>query len=1817
MGDRIRAHDWSATPLGPIEHWPDCLRNALDVVLRSPVPMSIHWGERGILLYNDAMAPVMGVHHPHVLGTNSLDAWPAHTKWLEGLLRQVLAGENVSLHNQRLETRRSGMREYAWFDIDCSPIVDEDGRARGMLQIALDTTEQVAALGQRERLEKELRESEARQRFVVAFNDRVRRLTDAQIVMSEAVAALGAQLEVARCGYAEVHPDMQQMDVLAEWTDEHQVSALGVQSLTDSSAAVRSTFLAGKTLVVRDAANDARESIRSRATKYLAWDARALAGAPLIHNGRWVALLYVADSGPRAWSPAEIGLLEEMAARIWEAAERVRAETALRDNETRLLGLFTAVPSAVFVCDSDGVIQDYNTRAVELWGHAPIRGVDKRGSVRLWFSDGSELPPDFNQVEDVIRTGVARHGVEMIVGRPDGSRIPVEVDFSPLKNTRGEVTGAVVAFNDISERKRREANLALLADVAEASARCDNEAEMMQAVSERIGKHLDLHCCCLISVDEAHENAVVDQVWYEGEIPKLPRRAPLSQFVIPGFNDEAREGKPIVVNDCRADPRTDGDAYARYEVGAYVSVPWLQKGQWRGLLAFCDDTPREWRDDEIALLRDVAQRVLPRFERARAQSALRESRWQLSAQVSDLERLHALGTRLMKQDDLEAVLREVMASARELLDADKATVQVCENGRLKMIGAAGFPDEFLDPYRSIGCDGITTCAEALRTGKRVVVEDFKGDSRFAELAAVFAPLKVRAAISTPLRGEDGAVVAMFTLYFDHAWHANLHALRMLDLYAQQAAVQIERARQSRDAAWLAAIVTSSHDAIISKDQDGIIMTWNQGAEWLFGYTAEEAIGKPITLLMPPDRVNEEPRILARIRAGEIVDHFETVRQHKDGTLLDVSLTIAPIRDAQGRIIGASKIARDITARKAAERELNLALAREQEARQEAEVLVESARLLSGELEFDELVQKLTDLATRLTGAQYGAFFHNVTGDRGEPLMLYALSGANKSDFADMPLPTNSPLFKPTFAGHGVVRCGDVRQHPDFGKGKHHGPPPGHLPVCSFLAVPVLSRSGRVYGGLFFAHAERDVFDERAERLVLGIAAQAAIALDNVQAYREVAESEARFRQMIDALPMPVYTTDREGRITHFNPASVRFSGRTPQVGSDQWSVGWKLYRADGSFLPHDQCPMAVVLKQDLAIYGGIEAIAERPDGTRRWFTPYPSPLHDAQGKLIGGINMLVDITERKRQEQALLDVHARAEGQRRLYEAILDNTPDLAYIFDLDHRFAYANDMLLKTLGKSGSEAIGKTFLELGYPEWEAAMHDREIEQVIATKLPVRGEVPFTTSTFGERIHDYIFVPVIGPHGEVEAVAGTTRDATEQKDIERTLRADEERKTFLLALGDAMRTERDPQIVQRIACGALGRHFGCERVYFAELEEEKGHALVRSDYHRNDQPSAAGRYELAGMEDFIAGLRSSEPLVINDVASEPLPDSLRAMLEPLDIRSAAAALLVRDGKLTWALIAAYGAGHEWTEGQVSLLTEVAERTWDAVQRAQAITELDQARARAEQEARLFESTLSSVLDFVFRCTLDGRFIYANQALLDLWGVSAEQAIGKTRSDLGYAPEAVQQIMRDMAHVAETATSVENEVFYVNPAGVAGYFTYKLAPIFDSDGKVTQIAGTALDVTGRKQNELLIAEQKNLLELIATGCELSHCLKEVTASVARLDAHTRAAVLLADDARGLEEVYSANMPPCFSDKVQGAAVCDLAMGTCGRAVSTGQPVICTDIARDGQWALEWRDECLSHGVRACHSVPIFGAHGKPIGSFFLAFDHAGEPDRSEE
>jgi PAS domain S-box-containing protein len=313
----------------------------------------------------------------------------------------------------------------------------------------------------------------------------------------------------------------------------------------------------------------------------------------------------------------------------------------------------------------------------------------------------------------------------------------------------------------------------------------------------------------------------------------------------------------------------------------------------------------------------------------------------------------------------------------------------------------------------------------------------------------------------------------------------------------------ERKRLESASQRLAAIVESSDDAIVGKDLNGIITSWNAGAERIFGYTAAEAVGRPISMLAAPDRLDEMPTILSHIHQGLRFGHYETRRRRKDGRVIDVALTVSPVCDAAGQIIGASKIARDISEWKRAEQERIELQAREREAHRTAELLNQVAPRIAAQLNLEKLLQEVTDVATTLVGAAFGAFFHNVVDENGEVYLLYTLSGVPREAFANFPMPRSTELFGPTFRGEGIVRSDDVMLDPRYGKNApHHGMPQGHLPVRSYLAAPVVSRSGEVLGGLFFGHPETGKFTKEHEAIVGGVAAQAAIAIDNARLFEQ-------------------------------------------------------------------------------------------------------------------------------------------------------------------------------------------------------------------------------------------------------------------------------------------------------------------------------------------------------------------------------------------------------------------------------------------------------------------------------------------------------------------------------------------------------------------------------------------------------------------------------------------------------------------------------------------------------------------------------------------
>jgi PAS domain S-box-containing protein len=299
---------------------------------------------------------------------------------------------------------------------------------------------------------------------------------------------------------------------------------------------------------------------------------------------------------------------------------------------------------------------------------------------------------------------------------------------------------------------------------------------------------------------------------------------------------------------------------------------------------------------------------------------------------------------------------------------------------------------------------------------------------------------------------------------------------------------------------LAEVIESSDDAIVSKDLNGTILSWNRAAERMFGYTTEEAVGRSIRMIIPADRQSEEDEVLARIRAGEMVDHYETIRRRKDGALVSISLTVSPIRNDIGEVIGASKIARDVT-----ERSRLLA-----EARDHAWVsakLGEVGAVLASTLERDTILQKVTDAGRELTRAEVGAFFYNVRDSSGDAYMLYTLSGAPKEAFANFPHPRATAIFAPTFRGEGSVRWDDLTRDSRHGENAPYvGMLLNHMPVRSCLAVPVKAVSGSVLGGLFFGHSQTGAFTEQHERLAEGIATWASVALENARLYVEARDA---------------------------------------------------------------------------------------------------------------------------------------------------------------------------------------------------------------------------------------------------------------------------------------------------------------------------------------------------------------------------------------------------------------------------------------------------------------------------------------------------------------------------------------------------------------------------------------------------------------------------------------------------------------------------------------------------------------------------------------
>lgn len=404
----------------------------------------------------------------------------------------------------------------------------------------------------------------------------------------------------------------------------------------------------------------------------------------------------------------------------------------------------------------------------------------------------------------------------------------------------------------------------------------------------------------------------------------------------------------------------------------------------------------------------------------------------------------------------------------------------------------------------------TLAVQELGAGRPLIINDNLAEIA-PEEAKTFQDIGIAATICMPLV-KGGRLIALMAIHdkVPHRWtDFELDVIRQV---TERSWAHVERVRADAELRAsnerFKAAIQATNGVLWTNDAEGRMVGEQPGWAALTGQSFDEYQGYGWSDALHPDDV--EPTIAAWQQSVERRETF--VFEHRitcaDGQYRKHAARAVPVLDGTGSVTEWVGVHTDVSEEHAAADALR-------EETRILETLNRTGAALAGELDLSAIVQNATDAGVELTGAQFGAFFYNVMNSEGESYMLFSLSGAEPWQF-DFGMPRATAVFHPTFAGEGTIRSDDITQDPRYGKwAPHFGMPEGHLPVVSYLAVSVISRSKEVLGGLFFGHPEPSKFNERHERLMQGIAAQAAIAIDNARLYQAVQQANETLEQRVE------------------------------------------------------------------------------------------------------------------------------------------------------------------------------------------------------------------------------------------------------------------------------------------------------------------------------------------------------------------------------------------------------------------------------------------------------------------------------------------------------------------------------------------------------------------------------------------------------------------------------------------------------------------------------------------------------------------------------
>lgn len=1067
VGALMRAHDWAATPMGPPEAWPRSLQSILRMMLTSRYQMWMAWGANLTFFCNDAYRPTLGVKFPWALGQKASAVWAEIWSDIGPLIDHVLrTGEATYSEGMLLLLERSGFREETYHTFSYSPLFDDSGAVAGMFCVVVEETERVISERRLETL---------------------RRLASAAAptkTEADLFSVIGAEL-------AENLADLPFTLAYLFSEDRHSARLVAQAGIEPGHPAAPATFtlndapwsigplLGADPPVIVEPLDRCFGALPSGA-----WDIppdRALL-VPIAQQtqAKTAAGFLVVGLNPyRAADQGYRGFVDLLAGQIAAALAIVHAYEAERKRAEALAALDRA-KTAFFSNVSHefrtpltlmlGPLEDIIARARADGGNADLPQLD------LAYRNGMRLLRLVNNLLDFSRIEAGRTQARYVATDLAGFsgeiassfRSAIELAGLHLRIVARPLPGPVFVDRDMWEK--------ILLNLLSNAFKFTFEG----GVTVEVGPSADGRRAELRVADTGIGVAAE-------ELPRLFERF----HRVENARGRSFEGSGIGLALVQELVEIHGGTIAAESTPGEGTcfIVRLPLGSAHLPAEHVHTNAVSYRANADAFVEE-ALRWLP--DAANDDGATRPM-----ALGGDAEAGSGVGGRIIVADD-NADMRDYVG---RLLIAQGYEVEAVNDGEAALGAArAVLPDLILSDVMMPRLDGFG------------LLRAIRGDMALAGLPVVL--LSARAGEEAKIEGLDAGADDYLVKPF-----AARELLARVSTNIQMARVRREAARE---------VVRSEQRYLMTNERLNLALSTARIAifelhietrratvlgpltRFLGVAEADAAEGLPVEAFIEgvhPDDLQRVGALVRRtIETGAPYEAEYRVTGGDGGRQVVARGSLQTLPSGGRRLVGAVI---DITERKQAQDALR-------EQTRALEILNRAGSTMAAELDLERLVQTITDAGVELTGAQFGAFFYNVRNETGESYMLHALSGAAREAFARFPMPRNTAIFGPTFAGHGIVRSADITKDPRYGRNApHKGMPPGHPPVRSYLAVPVKSRTGEVLGGLFFGHADAGVFSARAEETITGLAAQAAIAIDNARLFQD-AQQEIEQRRDAEA-----------------------------------------------------------------------------------------------------------------------------------------------------------------------------------------------------------------------------------------------------------------------------------------------------------------------------------------------------------------------------------------------------------------------------------------------------------------------------------------------------------------------------------------------------------------------------------------------------------------------------------------------------------------------------------------------------------------------------